>query len=424
MMDGSLGSFGADDFKEHIHNLLTKRGVQHGLKASLRAQILRAARSDGFMKNGSIHSDTFTMDEKIAIGLITQFLSRKSMDLTLSVFLPACGVSKPEECLNARDLSELCHVDSSGDIFGEIIRTVRHEKIPVHDTRGISTQTEGSAHLELDERLAMIDQAYSIPHHKTISHNQLDDIQRTIQEQIEKSTQIKNERYLESQTALIRAEERVKFDRELIDMKEEYDKKNRTVRNDVFEREKRLAAETHQRHDEMDRTSYNQRQHILGELQRIQEKETELTRKSNQIAREAAEIENKQRTVSQIVKVQVESIIASYEAENSAEKERTIIARRKAETILKHVSEQEKELDEDKSTISRLRGNSSRLTAELAAERAAHSTVQIETGQLGAARSKIAEMTQELTRLNAETMNAGTYQAQAREVPALRQVLH
>ena len=42
--------------------------------------------------------------------------------------------------------------------------------------------------------------------------------------------------------------------------------------------------------------------------------------------------------------------------------------------------------------------------------------------KLSAARSQIAEMTQELTKLRAEHMNTGTYQAQAREVPALRQV--
>ena len=46
------------------------------------------------------------------------------------------------------------------------------------------------------------------------------------------------------------------------------------------------------------------------------------------------------------------------------------------------MTDQEKELTEDKDTISRLRGTSGRLTAELAAERAAHSNVQIEKGQL------------------------------------------
>lgn len=98
-------------------------------------------------------------------------------------------------------------------------------------------------------------------------------------------------------------------------------------------------------------------------------------------------------------KVQVDSIITRYEAENSAEKERTLIARNKAETMLTHVTQQKAELDEDKSTISRLRGETAKLSAELAAERAAHSGVKIEEGQLAAARTQILEMTEELTRL-------------------------
>ncbi len=64
-----------------MHQLLTKRGVQNGLKANLRAQILRAARSDGFLPD-RLQTDALTMDDKIAVSLIAQFLARKSMDLT------------------------------------------------------------------------------------------------------------------------------------------------------------------------------------------------------------------------------------------------------------------------------------------------------------------------------------------------------
>lgn len=48
--------------------------------------------------------------------------------------------------------------------------------------------------------------------------------------------------------------------------------------------------------------------------------------------------------------------------------------------------------------------------------------MQIEIGQLSQARAQISEMTQEVAQLKGQTINSGTYQAQAREVPALRQV--
>ena len=47
--------------------------------------------------------------------------------------------------------------------------------------------------------------------------------------------------------------------------------------------------------------------------------------------------------------------MASYDAENCAEKERTIVARKKADAILAEVTRQHTELIEDKDEISRLR---------------------------------------------------------------------
>jgi len=85
------------------------------------------------------------------------------MDLTMSVFLPACGVSKPEDCLSARDLAELCRMENFSDVFGDLIRKTRHSIKSEVEKRGISTQTEGSAQIELSERLAMIDHAYAMP---------------------------------------------------------------------------------------------------------------------------------------------------------------------------------------------------------------------------------------------------------------------
>lgn len=416
-------SFGADDFKEHIHSLLTKRGVQHGLKASLRAQILKVAKSDGFLQNASFNSQPLTIDEKVAVGITAQFMKRKNMDLSLSVFLPAVGYNSMEDCLSSTDISELCNIENSGDLFGDLLRKIKYKKEIL--SMEISTQTQGSSCLELDERLAMIDQAYAMPSRSgNFSSSNFDQIQQTIKDQIEKSVQMKSNQVLESQTSLIRAEEKVKFDQELIKLREESEKKIRRIREDLFEREKRINSESNQRNEEIERNSYNQRQQILNELQRIQEKETELSRKEQRLIRQSAELESKEKTIEQLVKIQVESLINKYDSENAAEKERTIIARNKAETILKHVSEQQKELDGDKNTISRLRGSEARLTAELSAERAAHSTVQIEIGQLSQARAQISEMTQEVAQLKGQTINSGTYQAQAREVPALRQTIH
>ena len=90
---------------------------------------------------------------------------------------------------------------------------------------------------------------------------------------------------------------------------------------------------------------------MLSELQRIQEKDAELSRRERQTLQKAAEIEAKEDSIKQIVKIQVDSIISRYEAENAAEKEKTILARSKAETILRQVTDQQTSLDEGKLKI-------------------------------------------------------------------------
>merc|ERR1712106_1205765 len=124
------------------------------------------------------------------------------------------------------------------------------------------------------------------------------------------------------------------------------------------------------------------------------------------------------------ITLRVDAQMAEYDAENCGEKERAIVARKKADAILSEVTRQHVEMCEDKDAISRLRGENKRLTAELGAERAAHSSVQVETGELNALRIKHNELTLELAQLKGEHSNLGVYRAQAKEVPTLRQTVN
>ena len=103
------------------------------------------------------------------------------MALTLSVFLPACGATKVDDCLSERDVCELLDASDSKDLFGDLIRKIRYSKKSPSEVRPISTQTEGSGQIGLDERLAMIDHAYAQPlRHQTVSNHQLESIQKRV----------------------------------------------------------------------------------------------------------------------------------------------------------------------------------------------------------------------------------------------------
>ena len=186
--------------------------------------------------------------------------------------------------------------------------------------------------------------------------------------------------------------------------------------------ERRLHEDLRVRSDEMDRINYNQRQHLLKELHDIQIKNDEIHKQKIEMNRKISLFDDKEKNLDHLIAIKVEQSIAEYDAKNCAEKEKTIIARKKAETILEQVTRQHSEMLEDKDEISRLRGTNKRITAELASERAAHSSIQIESGELNSLRLKYNETMLELAQLKGEHSNLGVYRAQAKEVPTLRQV--
>ena len=64
------------------------------------------------------------------------------MTLTLSVFLPACGATKVDDCLSERDVCELLDTSESKDLFGDLIRKIRYSKKSPSEVRPMSTQTD------------------------------------------------------------------------------------------------------------------------------------------------------------------------------------------------------------------------------------------------------------------------------------------
>ncbi|CBY23189.1 unnamed protein product [Oikopleura dioica] len=419
-------SYGVDDFKDYIHTLMSRKGTHTNLKSNLRSQILKTARSDGYV-GADPHQPGFTVNDRVAIALITQFMRSKGMNTALSIFLPAAGAKRDRDILSSSDLSDLLKLELSDKFLVDLIQRARKsDEGPAMNS--IRTQTDGTTGLSIADRMEMIDEAFAKPRSKQIDSDYLEEIKTAIQEQVERVNKKQHSDEMDYHRQMIRQEERLKCEREIVRLKDECDQKVSHIRKETFEKgigvEKRLVSDIHSRNDELERAGYAQRQQMLSELQRIQEKDAELSRRERQLLQKSVEVEAKEDSVKEIVKIQVESIIARYEAENAAEKEKTILARSKAESILRQVTDQQTSLEEDKITISRLRGENTKYLAELTAERAAHSSVQRESGELKAARLQINEMRDELAKLRAQEINSGTYQAQAREVPSLRQTIH
>jgi len=412
--------YGVDDFKHKIHQLLSDRDTKSKLKARLRSEILTCSTQNGFgMKQNPISLD---LDEKVVISLIYDYFKSKNLEMVLSVMLPSCGMRTGGDTFTEKDIQRYLNLENEKVDLKSLITGIRNQKAPSVG-RDFGSQTDQGNHIGLEEKLMMIDHAYSQPI-KQFDSTGLQEMHLKLEEQIKRGLESKTFSDIEKARELIRAEERIKFEQKLILERNEAEDKIRTLREEVLKKERRLHEDIKIRSDDIDRQSYNQRQHLLTELKRVQEKEGELHKLQIELSRKMMLFEEKEKSIEKLIKIRTDQKISEYDAQNCSEKEKTLIARQKAETILKEVTRQHSEMVEDKDEISRLRGETKRLTAELAAERAAHSSVQIESGELNSIRLKYNELMLELAQLKGEHSNLGVYRAQAKEVPTLRQTIN
>ena len=176
----SDSSYGVDDFKDYIHTLMSRKGTNGNLRSNLRSQILKTARSDGYVGADPIQPG-FTVNERVAIALIAQFMRNKGMNTAASVFLPACGAKRERDILSPVDLSELLNMESSDEFLIDLIREARKaEEGPA--MKSIRTQTDGTTGLSIADRMGMIDEAFSKPRSPQIDSNYLEEIKSAIQE--------------------------------------------------------------------------------------------------------------------------------------------------------------------------------------------------------------------------------------------------
>jgi hypothetical protein len=227
-------SYGVDDFKDYIHTLMSRKGTHTNLKSNLRSQILKTARSDGYV-GADPHQPGFTVNERVAIALITQFMRSKGMNTALSIFLPAAGAKRDRDILSASDLSELLKLELSDEFLVDLIQKARKsDEGPA--MKSIRTQTDGTTGLSIADRMEMIDEAFAKPRSKQIDSDYLEEIKAAIQEQVERVNKKQHSDEMDYHRQMIRQEERLKCEREIVKIRDECDQKVSHIRKETFEK--------------------------------------------------------------------------------------------------------------------------------------------------------------------------------------------
>lgn len=310
--------YGVDDFKHKIHQLLSDRDTKSKLKARLRSEILTCSTQNGFgMKQNPISLD---LDEKVVISLIYDYFKSKNLEMVLSVMLPSCGMRTGGDTFTEGDIQRYLNLENEKVDLKSLITGIRNQKAPSIG-RDFGCQTDQGNHIGLEEKLMMIDHAYSQPI-KQFDSTSLQEMHLKLEEQIKRGLESKTFSDIEKARELIRAEERIKFEQKLILERNEAEDKIRTLREEVLKKERRLHEDIKTRSDDIDRQSYNQRQHLLTELKRVQEKEGDLHKLQIELSRKMMLFEEKEKSIEKLIQIRTDQKISEYDAQNCSEKEK------------------------------------------------------------------------------------------------------
>ena len=277
------------DIKAELFSLFRKQGLDHDLKAHMRAQLLNRIRGQKQVKSGDLKF-------RMICSLFMDFLRQHGFSYTPSVFVPECGhsdklLSQPEIC-QLLGLS-LQHEKSLLEFMLEYFENLQKQP-PTMDSYA---QTEDSAAIAtLEERLRLIDLQYINKTRTDIDPTTIEE--RMLRYQRECDARMRNElaaeitRIREIEISAMRIEEANKYRQQLQLSRAKEEEQWRQKLDSLKERERESRERLAIREKEIEAKEFSQRQQFLKDIEQLKQRESEM-QKSAKLEIQAAEIERK-----------------------------------------------------------------------------------------------------------------------------------
>ncbi|KAE9017250.1 hypothetical protein PF005_g2106 [Phytophthora fragariae] len=411
-----------EELKEGMFQSIRDNGTVELIRAQLRRRFIeklqqqRRLRDDQDDENNASRANrstpSSTPDEKLVHGLVAEYLASKCLENTLAVFVPEIGGSRNQ--VDSATILEMLHVSSTIQNQLELERAntghslllvlvrelVRRFQLATMDS-GTQTAMDCFDHrVVLENQLRRVENTYlaecaaqKLEPQKSLEERMVQ-YQREYDDICDKRLQEELERYKSTEVALVRAEERKRFDREVDNVRasllqEYHDKQER-----LQERERELELAFVARRTELETSLFETRQSLFKDMERLRVKEAELQVKVESDFRHFASETQRFQLWEESVRTQ-EANLESIVAQAMREKERSWqIERQKAlqdiQTKQDELSEREQALTSEIGTLKTLKAQVVALQQEVAALEAAlsksgddlrsaqHSAVQLE----------------------------------------------
>ncbi|XP_059944252.1 centriole and centriolar satellite protein OFD1-like isoform X2 [Mesoplodon densirostris] len=288
-----------DELRKKLYQTFKDRGILDSLKTQLRNQLIHELTHP--VLSGEVQSLSISVEgSSLLIGasncLVADHLQRCGYECSLSVFFPESGLAK-EKVFTMQDLLQLIKINPESSLYKSLVSGFDKENqkgflmqflkelAECHQAKescSMGTQTSSTFPVKdsLAEKLQLIDDEFAgayLQHPKLESLEiKLNEYKREIEQQLwaEMSQKLKYFKYIE--IAKIKMEEKRKCEKELAELRNEFERACQAKSEALISREK-MTLKRIQKHQENEtKEMYTQRQLLLKDIDVLRDREAEL----------------------------------------------------------------------------------------------------------------------------------------------------
>ncbi|XP_042638468.1 oral-facial-digital syndrome 1 protein [Orycteropus afer afer] len=307
-----------DELRKRLYQTFKDRGILDTLKTQLRNQLIHELMYpvlSGKLKPQSIPVEGSSLLIGASNTLVADHLQRCGYEYSLSVFFPESGLTK-EKVFTMQDLLQLIKINPASSLYKSLVSGFEQENkkgflmqflkelAEYHQTReSCDTETQTSPTFpnkdSLAEKLRLIDDqfadAFSQRPKLESLERKLNEYKRELEQQVRAEMVQKLKHFKDTEIAKIKMEEKRKYEKELAEFRNEFEKVCRAKSQALISQEKN-TLERLQKHQEMEtKEIYAQRQVLLKDIDLLRGREGELKQRIEafELSRKLQEEKNK-----------------------------------------------------------------------------------------------------------------------------------
>uniref|UniRef100_A0A8C3XNT0 OFD1 centriole and centriolar satellite protein n=1 Tax=Chelydra serpentina TaxID=8475 RepID=A0A8C3XNT0_CHESE len=283
-----------DELRKRLYQTFKNRGVLDTLKTQLRNQLIHELMHpilSGELQPQPVSSEGSSLLIGASNSLVADHLRSCGYEYSLSVFYPESGLDKEKVITNIRYLE--------GFLIQMLMELTEHHLCK--ESRNTETQTSSIPPYResLVEKLQLIDEQFADIYPQRQKFESLEvkliEYRKEIEEQLQAEMSEKLQHFKEVEIAKIRMEEKARCQKEVSDLRREFERTNQAKSEALIAREKNAIERLKKQQEIEAKEVYTQRQSLLKDIEMIRTREAELKQRIEgfELAQKLQEEKNK-----------------------------------------------------------------------------------------------------------------------------------